>query len=111
MERPVDENFIRLMETKLTSGRRKGRVGWDNNWHCKWPTNDPMSALFKGLLNEVIELRLAMENKTAVDIGYEAADIANYAMFIADYAGSLEPPKELPSYKEMRGILNIKETE
>lgn len=70
--------FALRMEKKLSVNRHKGdRGGWLND--------DPLT-LHKRLAEEDVELKVAMENGlTAEEIANEAADVANFAMMIADW--------------------------
>ena len=72
--------FVALMFEKLDQNRFK--MGWDGctqNW------------LLDRLEQEVGELRQAItDNKPARDIAYEAADVANFAMMIADNSGAYQ---------------------
>lgn len=75
--------FAHLMEGKLAANRHKGdREGW---------INDEPEALLKRLLEETDELRSALAEGRTKDIPGEAADVANFAMMIADHADGLEP--------------------
>lgn len=88
-KRPVDPCFIEYMEAKLQEGRGKGKKAWDEEW-----ANSTTSTfkLFGYLLGEVQELQEALtdKNSTPDDIAKEAADVANFAMMIADRAGGLK---------------------
>ena len=71
--------FARLMERELRANDHKG--GWK-----AWQT---VSALVR-LREETDELATALlRNESPSVIGEEAADIANFAMMIADMAGAL----------------------
>jgi hypothetical protein len=79
--------FAHEMEKKLALNRHKGdRGGW---------LNDSADSLFMRLRVEVEELAKALEpdgsSASAVFITGEAADVANFAMMIADVVGGLEP--------------------
>lgn len=76
--------FAHEMEGKLAKNRHKGdREGW---------RKDDALALLKRLEDEVRELRDAVELRdTSERITGEAADVANFAMMIADVCGGLEP--------------------
>ena len=72
--------FAEVMITKLG----------ENNWKKHW-TNSRVSTVFliDRLKEEVVELQRACErrgNKSHVEIQREAADVANFAMMIADHA-------------------------
>lgn len=91
--RPQVMAFARLMEAKLRENDHKG--GW---WH------DGTDALLKRLLEETRELAALTETSGAwcsappsaaldavkrAEVGREAADVANFAMMIADVCGAL----------------------
>lgn len=65
--------FSLLMELKLRKNDHKG--GW---------ANMPRETLLALLDGEVQELREAIASGDPLDIAQEAADVANYAMMIAD---------------------------
>lgn len=68
--------FAHVMEAKLAQNRHKGdREGW---------MALSLSRLYELLLKEVDELDLALSNGDANAVAEEAADVANYAMMIAD---------------------------
>lgn len=73
--------FAAAMERKLRENDYKG--GW-RHMAPKW--------LLKRLRQEVKELERRLAEKTAKpkEIASEAADVANFAMMIADTAGELE---------------------
>jgi hypothetical protein len=77
--RPEVMAFAVLMETKLYMNDHKG--GW---------RNDTPEALLERLYEEVDELKEALLVKS-VRIANEAADVANFAMMIADVGGFLKP--------------------
>lgn len=69
--------FAELMEAKLAKNRHKGdRAGWLNA--------DPRD-LFDALEHEVSELEEAFNEGDAIAIAKEAADVANFAMMVADW--------------------------
>jgi NTP pyrophosphatase (non-canonical NTP hydrolase) len=84
--RPWVAAFADEMEAKLAQNRHKGdREGW---------INDSRTALIARLNEEVRELMRACQNAgTTQDAAVisEAADVANFAMMIADVAGGLKP--------------------
>lgn len=89
--RNLDKEFLNAMREKLQSGRERGYHGWDHNWKgTVWPTNNPRGYLLDRLNHEVLELAIALENGTKEQIRLEAADVANFAMMIADITGSLD---------------------
>lgn len=73
--RPEVARFAQLMERRLRANDHKG--GW---------RGDTPHALLRRLREETDELYLAI---TAEDVGNEAADVANFAMMIADVCGAL----------------------
>lgn len=87
--RPEVAAFALAMEKRLR----------ENDWKHGWK-NEHRATLFDGLRKEVEELRVAANiscpacrrctNEYALDmIKHEAADVANFAMFIADSCGVL----------------------
>jgi NTP pyrophosphatase (non-canonical NTP hydrolase) len=104
--RPEVAAFARLMEFEL----RKH----DGDWGNGWKDSDPYAALER-LLTEARELRAAIHQlrladpqrvsapllkQLTVDVGLECADVANFAMMIADMAGALEPIGEPAAFRE-----------
>lgn len=71
--RPQLQDFIKIMEQNLQQNDYKG--GW-SNCDIKW--------LLSRLKEETVELEQAIENKNKENIVKEAADVANFAMMIAD---------------------------
>src|SRR5581483_7569423 len=69
--------FAVLMDRKLT--QRVERYGGREAWIRRTPKD-----LLRDLVKEVKELQESLETGTWVDSGLEAADVANYAMMIAD---------------------------
>lgn len=86
---PVVLWFAKRMEAKLAKNRHKGdRVGWLNS--------DPV-ALLKRIQGEWKELEEAMASGHAEDITNECADVANFAMMVADWfsqRATLTPTKK-----------------
>ena len=72
MPRRELELFAQYMEHKLKLNDHKG--GWDD------ASNEKLLELMQG---EIRELQDAMQNDPGLDIMFEAADVANYAMMIA----------------------------
>lgn len=70
--RPELALFAQFMETKLKLNDHKG--GWEK---CS------IEDLFTKLQSEVDELRAAIEAEPNLNVAFEAADIANFAMMIA----------------------------
>ncbi|MHB0874553.1 MAG: hypothetical protein ACYC5O_00770 [Anaerolineae bacterium] len=77
--RPEVQRFAPAMEEQLKANDHKG--GWKE---CS------TSELIEGVEAEAYELRLAKDGP-AHEVLHEAADVANYAMMLADVAGGLEP--------------------
>jgi NTP pyrophosphatase (non-canonical NTP hydrolase) len=96
--RPVVVSFAEQMEKKLRENDHKG--GWDD---------EPVGWLLRRLGQEVTELRRAMKRLAATrhatydqrgsaklaahrkEVVRESADVANFAMMIADVLGALKP--------------------
>lgn len=79
---PVVLAFARRMEAKLAKNRHKGdRGGW---------LKDTPSALLRRLKVETNELEKAIQSNSCGDIANEAADVANFAMMIADVCGGVQ---------------------
>ena len=92
MPRGLDRQFLTLMRKKLDAGRRHGYVGWDRYWeNCAFASSPrgPHGLLFQRLQEEIIELALALSREDTEAIGEECADVANFAMMIADLHGAL----------------------
>ena len=93
--RGLDKVFLDAMRSKLQQGRENGYVGWDEHWEGTiWSTNDPIGYLLDLLNHEVLELDRAINTGTKEEVKFEAADVANYAMLIADYIGGLSVEKK-----------------
>lgn len=95
MSRGLDKKFLNAMREKLAHGRQQGYVGWDRHWEkCTFDYHPkgPYGMLMDRLHQEVSELVIALHEKNAEKIKYEAADVANFAMFIADIHGGLDEP-------------------
>ena len=78
--RGVDPKFTREMRRKLDVGRNKGRTDWDDR---AWTVDN--NFLKNQLMGEIDELLIAIGRKDRTAIQSECADVANFAMFIADY--------------------------
>ncbi len=86
------QQFAALMQTKLNENHSKG--GWkgvdfgpfgEGRGHA-W--SETSSYLLKRIEDEVIELKIAIANNhSPLEIAREAADVANFAMMIADTLG------------------------
>lgn len=75
---PFVLSFARVMESKLAQNRHKGDSdGWRSAGTEK---------LFSLLRKEVEELSQAIQDRDATAIALEAADVANFAMMVADCA-------------------------
>ncbi len=70
--------FWRLMVVKL--GENSHKTHWSRSTDAY---------LMRRLVQETKELRNALKKGDAKEIGREAADVANFAMMIADNAGAL----------------------
>lgn len=87
-ERGLDRNFLAAMREGLERGRRKGYVGWDQRWkNCTFPARPGgfLGLLHRRLQDEMSELTVALERGIASEIFREAADVANFAMMLADF--------------------------
>ena len=82
--RGLSNDFLDAMRRGLDRGRHKGYVGWDNHWENASFPCDPTSWLMMRLHQEVDELVIALKSGDPHGILRECADIANFAMFIAD---------------------------
>lgn len=81
---PYVLEFARAMEFKLSKNRHKG----DRNG---WMSSDP-DWLMARLVGEMLELKTALRRMDREAVLLEAADVANYAMMIADRIGALPNP-------------------
>lgn len=81
--RPEVLNFAMAMEHKLRKNDRKGKQGWKTY---------NSEELLERLRQETTELETALRFSltTPSDILSEAADVANFAMMIADVSGSFK---------------------
>ncbi len=87
--RGLSKEFLRAMRNKLEHGRQRGYDAWDNHWKFCDLGDETDSWLLKRLAGEMLELAQAMKSGNKKCITEEAADVANFAMFIADYYGDL----------------------
>lgn len=93
-KRGLSRDFLDAMREKLECGRRKGSNWWD--WHLperrryRHAIKGHKGILVKRLLEEVIELVIAIESKDRREIRLEAADVANLAMMIATAEDALD---------------------
>ena len=88
MIRGLNKRFLEAMRDKLEHGRWRGYVGWDQHWkNCTFyeSTKGPTGFLMRRLTEEIIELVVALEGGDSDHILSEAADVANFAMMIADF--------------------------
>lgn len=84
--RPYVDAFADAMEAKLADNRHKGdRDGW---------AAMPAHRLLDLMRGEVEELAAALVAASPQDVVSECADVANFAMMIADVAGGLAPKIE-----------------
>lgn len=92
-KRGLDRRFLAKMREKMDSGRRRGYVGWDQHWEdCLFPI-EPCGTngfMFQRFMQEVVELTNAVTSGDPARIISEAADVANFAMMIADIEDALE---------------------
>lgn len=87
MARGLSRRFLDAMRKKLARGRCCGYVGWDQHWKdCSFPAkpSGTRGLLMTRLQAEVWELVLAVHEGKPDKILEEAADVANFAMFVAD---------------------------
>lgn len=85
--RPAVQAFAREMEARL---RKHDATRGERGWRV-----EALSSLFARLREEVCELESAVFLRDPAGIVDEAADVANFAMFLADNAYGLLPPVEL----------------
>jgi len=81
--RPEVGAFAAIMEAELR--KHDDRPGWKNE-DVQW--------LFSRLKDESAELIKAIHTKGPISVGREAADVANFAMMIADVTGGLTQAQE-----------------
>lgn len=84
MERGLSNRFLNAMRSKLKKGRRRGYCGWDERWEEVEFAIDPLQFMMLRLYGEITELAIALRDEDPSRILEEAADVANFAMFIAD---------------------------
>lgn len=77
------KRFVDAMLYKLKRNARKGRWGENTNAD-RLPT--PIPDLLKRLRDEVDELEAAIREGNTAEIVFEAADVANFAMILANVA-------------------------
>ena len=86
--RGISKEFLVAMRAGLRKGREKRRYGWDQRWEGVNFPDDPLSFFLKRLHEEIDELIVAISRNDKSQIVEEAADVANFAMFIADIAAN-----------------------
>lgn len=79
MARGLSADFLAAMRGGLDKGRRAGRIEWDTR--ARGSTD---SYFMVRLQEETLELAIALHKGSGPDIRREAADVANFAMMIAD---------------------------
>lgn len=97
-KRGVSKRFLQEMRKKLEHGRNRGRTGWDEHWNCKFSMTPQGThgLMMIGLRAEMAELEIAINKaqeslnpETLAAIRSEAADVANFAMMVADIHDAL----------------------
>lgn len=85
--RGLSNVFLSAMREKLEQGRRMGYTGWDESWNCQHMERlDGIDGLLvTRLQQEMAELIVAIYALDRERILLEAADVANFAMMIADF--------------------------
>ena len=86
-KRGLDKRFLDAMREKLDHGRRQGRVGWDRHWeNCYFATADECTPnwFVHRIMDEMVELIIAISDGDPEAILSECADVANFAMMLAD---------------------------
>lgn len=82
--RGLSAQFLEAMYQGLQRGREKGYVEWDQKWISS-PSTNTQEWLLMRLHQEVDELVIALNENNPKNVLREAADVANFAMFIADH--------------------------
>ena len=82
--RGLSQRFLDAMRRKLKQGRRRGYIGWDCHWKKAVFPYSPTQFLIDRFHGEIDELIIAIHEGKPEAILNEAADVANFAMFIAD---------------------------
>lgn len=87
--RPEVAAFANLMECQLRANDHK--PGWKGE-----AIGSLRNQLFREAreLSDALNLRIMDPSNAAAAVGREAADVANFAMMIADVAGALTPSKD-----------------
>lgn len=96
MARGLSKDFLNAMREKLEHGRWRGYEGWDQRWagYSMEPHCGTNGFLMRRLFDEYVELVLAVASGNPDVIRSEAADVANFAMMVADIHGALDSPKD-----------------
>lgn len=90
--RGLDNRFLAAMRYKLKKGREAGYDGWDLRWKNLWFGSTPRGTtgyMMRRLSEEMLELAEAVAKGDTKAIREEAADVANFAMMVADIHDSL----------------------
>ena len=92
--RDLHPSFLAAMREKLEYGRQQGRTAWDEGEYCHGyrcaPAGAPQGFLMNRLRSEMDELAGAIKRRDVEAIRLEAADVANFAMMVADANGALD---------------------
>ena len=91
--RGLNKRFLSEMRKGLDRGRMNGNTGWDEHWKCNWPgagVYGPYGHLMVRLGEETIKLTIALALPNHDEIKKRSANIANFAMMIADLEGCLK---------------------
>lgn len=83
--RGLSKRFLAKMRDKLVQGYLKGYRGWDARWVGVYFPCEPLVYFISRLHQEFDELIVALSRKDTEQVREEAADMANFLMFIADY--------------------------
>ena len=82
--RGLSLKFLSAMRKGLDRGRMHGYKGWDEHWeNVCFPCPSDMFLKMR-LHQEMDELIIALNERDPEKILNEAADVANFAMFLAD---------------------------
>lgn len=81
--RGLSKTFLDEMRRRLDHGRDKGYTNWDRHWDSNFQIN-PTELMFSELTSKLFELYTAIGQDNFDHINEKTADIANFAMFIAD---------------------------
>jgi len=97
MSRGLDQKFISAMHDRMMQGDRKGRTGWDAHWKDEmfnYPPKGPLGAFMVDVYRSTSKLMLALKDEDDDEILDRCADVANYAMMVADYHGCLQEEED-----------------